>query len=428
MDDQPAPERLAHQLRELRRNAGDPSYATIERWGRQQTPAVNLGKSKLSPWFKGTSVPTDGPPFTKLVELLEARAFKTSATPQRGVPAWRAMRNAADQERRRTVSGGPAPSRGDTPSIRNGAEVRLPAAADADKAGRILRLLPPDGPWQGRLRKAETMFRVPLSVSNVVCDALPALDDDKFKYVDPELQHAHEAMLQSLTALCFELNGMTDISDEGQEMLEISHPGTAAERNELNRLACQARDQFINLYWDLVNLLNVRGIASPAEVSGPTSTSGAASLDITVELQAGYTVTGGSVALLPIEVAGQVRSEDFSGPYFVAVRVSNPSPVSVQIAGAGIDIDCGAQVVLPYLLPPLGPGGGQLPFDLGSHAGGGAVGSAAEFGHSFRMIAEQGGTPQRVRAFARVGSGALFHGPWVPVAALVPFLTRVFTE
>jgi hypothetical protein len=121
-------------------------------------------------------VPEDGPLFTKLVELLGARAFKKSATLQRGVPAWRAMRNAADQERRRTVSGGPAPSRDDTVSIPDGAEIRLPAAADANanKAGRTLRLLPPDGPWQGWLRKAEAMFRVPLSVSNVVCDALPA--------------------------------------------------------------------------------------------------------------------------------------------------------------------------------------------------------------------------------------------------------------
>ncbi|MCX4419319.1 hypothetical protein [Streptomyces mirabilis] len=44
------------------------------------------------------------------------------------------------------------------------------------------------------------------------------------------------------------------------------------------------------------------------------------------------------------------------------------------------------------------------------------------------MIAERGGTPQRVRAFARVGSGTLFHAPWTPASKLLPFLRTVFVE
>ncbi|NUK16271.1 hypothetical protein HRW21_13345 [Streptomyces lunaelactis] len=428
MDDRPAADHLARELRELKANAGDPSYATIAAWGQQQKPAVNLSKSKLSPWFNGTSVPADGRPFTTLVELLEARALQKSRTPKRGVPTWRAMRDSADQERRRAVSGGLAAAPGAIPSARGGAEAPPPAAADAGKASRLLRLLPPDGLWQSWLRKAETMFRVPLTVSNVVCDALPALEDDQFTYVDPELQSAHEAMMEGLRALCFELNGMTDISDEGPQVLETSHPGTAAERNDLNRQACTARDRFLPVYWQLVNLLNGRGLASPKDIPESSPGPGSGPLNITVELQAGYTMAQGGVALLPIEVAGQVRSEAFSGPYFFAVRAATGS-TGVQIAAVGIDTDCGAEVQLPYLFSPRGPGGKeQLPFDLGSHAGGHAVANAAELGHGFLMIAEKGGTPRRVRAFARVGSGGLFYGPWIPATDLLPFLTTVFNE
>ncbi|WP_371749279.1 hypothetical protein [Streptomyces sp. NBC_00280] len=423
MDDRPAAGHLARALRELKAKAGDPSYDTIAAWGRRQDPAVNLSKSKLSPWFNGISVPADGRPFTVLVELLEARALRKSGTPKRGVPAWRAMRDAADQERRRAAS---AP--GAIPSARGGDEAPSPAAADADKAGRLLRLLPPDGLWQSWLRKAETMFRVPLDVSNAVCDALPALEDDQFKYIDPELQAAHEAMMEGLRALCFELNGMTDISDEGPQVLEISHPGTAEGRNDLNRQACTARDLLLSAYWQLVNLLNGRGIASPKDASGPPPESGAGQLDITVQLQAGYTVAHGGVALFPIEVADQVRSEAFSGPYFLAVRAANPGPIGVQIAAVGIDIDCGGQVQLPWLFPQRGPGGEQLPFDLGSHAGGQAVAYAVGLGHNFLAVAKRGGTPRRVRAFARVGSGGLFYGSWIPAADLLPFLTTAFSE
>ncbi|MCQ8836649.1 hypothetical protein NQU54_48640, partial [Streptomyces samsunensis] len=70
MNDLPASQRLAHALRELKKNAGSPSYATIAAWGEQQKPKVALGKSKLSPWFSGKSVPADGRPFTTLIDLL----------------------------------------------------------------------------------------------------------------------------------------------------------------------------------------------------------------------------------------------------------------------------------------------------------------------------------------------------------------------
>ncbi|WP_331719952.1 hypothetical protein [Streptomyces sp. NBC_00147] len=273
MNELSATARLADALRELRTNAGSPSLAKMEGWGRQQDPPINWSKSKLSPWFSGKSVPTEGRAFVTLIEMLEAQALKKSGAPKRGIHIWRVMRNAADQERRRAASGGSVPSSGDVSATSDG-EPRPLVTADTDKAVRLLRLLPPNGPWQSWLRKAESLFKVPLSVSNVVCDALPALEDDQFKYVDPELQAAHEAMLHGLAALCFELNGMTDISDEGPQVLEISYPGTAAERNELNRQACTARAQFLLVYWQLVNLFNRRGIASEDKSTGPRPTPG----------------------------------------------------------------------------------------------------------------------------------------------------------
>ncbi|MGW4438006.1 hypothetical protein ACWELO_19965 [Streptomyces sp. NPDC004596] len=110
MNDQPGAAQLARALRELKEKAGRPSYAAIAAWGQQQTPAVNLSKSKLSAWFNGISVPTSDRPFTVLVELLEARAQQKSGSPKRGLPQWKAMQKAAENERRCAGFGGSAPS------------------------------------------------------------------------------------------------------------------------------------------------------------------------------------------------------------------------------------------------------------------------------------------------------------------------------
>lgn len=114
MDDQSAAERLATELRQLRTNAGSPTYAQIAQWGSRQHPPVSLGKSKLSLWFSGKSVPEDDRPFAVLVELLEARAQQRSSTPRHGLASWQTRRTAADQERRRETGGFPAVRRGTT--------------------------------------------------------------------------------------------------------------------------------------------------------------------------------------------------------------------------------------------------------------------------------------------------------------------------
>ncbi|MEU2490943.1 hypothetical protein [Streptomyces sp. NPDC007883] len=106
-------------------------------------------------------------------------------------------------------------------------------------------------------------------MSHPVCDAWEALHGDFYDYRDPALQAAHKKLLEALDALCFELNGMTDISDEGPQVLEIPHPGTPEERNELNRQACAARDGFLPAYKEMINLLNARS-PTPSVAPAPS--------------------------------------------------------------------------------------------------------------------------------------------------------------
>lgn len=123
MNNLPACERLAHELRELRMKAGSPSYAMIKALGEQQEHKVALRKSKLSSWFSGTNVPADGRPFTTLIALLEAKALQKSGTPKQGVDAWQVMRKAAEQEKRRADSSGDdrsTPDEAETPQRSEG--------------------------------------------------------------------------------------------------------------------------------------------------------------------------------------------------------------------------------------------------------------------------------------------------------------------
>lgn len=171
MDDWPATEHLAYEMGRLRADAGNPSYAVIEGWGRRQSPEVNLGKSKLSPWFSGKSVPADGRPFTILIELLEDRASRKSGTPKRGVQVWRAMRSDADQERRRvgrgssqgTLAAPPASSAGQFDSVAGGSiggDANVTAAAESPETlvrGEELadQLRRSSGIWRARLSSVD---------------------------------------------------------------------------------------------------------------------------------------------------------------------------------------------------------------------------------------------------------------------------------
>ncbi|MER7001013.1 hypothetical protein [Streptomyces sp. NPDC000410] len=265
------------------------------------------------------------------------------------------------------------------------------------------------------------MFKVPLSVSNPVCDALEALEDDPVDYVDKTLQAAHDKMLTALAALCFELNGMTDISDEGPQVLEMSYPSTSEERNELNRQACTARDAFLPAYRDVINLLNARGWAR--RNTGVSSRSEAPSL--TVELKCAFTMGDDVRKILPLSPDG-LPSGDIGGPYFLVVRASNRGAVGIEIAEAGVQIDCAAKggMLAPFEFDKFGPGGQvQLPPTLGSHAGFSAFANPKDVGAALMKLVGSGLTPQRVRPWVLTGAGDKFDGPWTPAMDLLPLIS-----
>ncbi|MFE2561607.1 hypothetical protein ACFXGT_37485 [Streptomyces sp. NPDC059352] len=262
MGETSACDRLTAELKTLR-DASELTYSAITAQAEKQMPPVKLGKSKLSAWFSGTNVPKkdDDAAFSYLVALLEARA-KKHGVPSKGIEWWRARRDEAAAERNPSAAPTKPSPRPIPPAT------TLPPAephpGDVAKAAQLLRLLPFDGSWRRWLENAPAMFKVPLTVSDPVRDAHRRLEKDLPDYVDPELHDAHRDLLTALADLCWELNGMNDISDEGQPVLEVSYPGTSAERNELNRQACQTRDAFIPAYCTMINLLNRKNLLPPA--------------------------------------------------------------------------------------------------------------------------------------------------------------------
>ncbi|WKV74162.1 hypothetical protein AW27_023250 [Streptomyces sp. PCS3-D2] len=430
MSDTPAVDTLAAALAELRK-VTNLSLGQIETYGRAQQPPVNLGRSKTSPWFTGKSVPEAGRPFTVLVDYLEGRAQQKVGRPKWGVGRWERLRKAAAEERRLqpsdsdTAEPPPAATVSDAPV----APVGLPSDSDRLKAARLLNLLPHDGPWRTWLRKAPTLFRIPLSVSHPVCDAYEALEDDALDYVDPVLQEAHEAVMAGLEEFYGELNGMHDVSDEGKPVLEMSYPGTEAERNDLNRQACQARDGFLDAYRSLVNLLNARGLLSPGEPvqhGAKSQGGGDGTPDIGVELLAGANLKDGRIITIPVGLAGQEGRQIFSEPYYLTVKAANRGVHDVEIEGVRIELDYGAEAPVPYIFPADGIGGRkQLPFRLGSHAGGKAMANAAELGHAVaRLGRDHRAMPRRVRAVAWTGSGIDFEGAWIEMKDVAPLLLK----
>ncbi|OKI85916.1 hypothetical protein AMK10_35615 [Streptomyces sp. CB02058] len=65
---------------------------------------MNLGRSKLSQWFSGESVPADVNAFDALVCFLERRAAQKQGTTRRPTSVMEGLRAAADAERRRATA------------------------------------------------------------------------------------------------------------------------------------------------------------------------------------------------------------------------------------------------------------------------------------------------------------------------------------
>ncbi|MEU3976744.1 hypothetical protein [Streptomyces bacillaris] len=398
--------RLAEELLKLKTASG----MTYTQIGNQATKqGRKLGKSKLSGWLKGTNVPEADGSFELLVHLLEAHAVRNgSGVASRGLSWWRALQRKAVAER--DAAGAPKPAaRTVLPSTQ-------PAAlhpGDVDKATRLLNCLPLDGYWLRWLQDAETMLKVPLIVSDPLCDAHRLLQRDRLAYIDPELHTAHQELVAPLGALTYEFNGMTDISDEGQDVLEISDPGTPGARNELHRQVCQARDGFLPPYDRMINLLNRKNLLSPAPKS---------SLDITVDLLAARWARDGAL-VAPLAAGTLLPGQGPTAPYYFAVQVASRNDQGPQIATAGIELaKPDGTLAASYLFPARGPTPApQLPFQLTAYGSGQALVNAPEAALLFRGL----GTVARVRPFAHTGSGQVFHGSWRTRDELQPFLDTV---
>ncbi|MGW8767752.1 hypothetical protein ACWGN5_35290 [Streptomyces sp. NPDC055815] len=406
MGETSARDRLAEELRKLKAASGL-TLTLIESQATKQ--GLNLKRGKLSNWFKGTNVPEADASFALLVQLLEARARNKSGVAVRGLPWWRALRNEAAAERDAT---GPKPAvRPALPATQAEAD---PHPGDVDKAARLLGRLPLDGYWLRWLQDAQTMLKVPLIVSDPLCDAHRPLETDRPDYVDPELHAAHQELVAALGALTYELNGMTDISDEGQDVLEIDHPGTTGARNALHRQVCQARDSFLPAYDRMINLLNRKNLLPPAPKSP---------LDITVDLLAARWAHEGALAA-PLADGALLPSPDPTAPFYFAVNVASRNDQGPQIAAVGIGmVKPDGTLAASYRFPARGPAHRpQLPFQLTAYGAGQALANAPEVAVSLQAL---GNTVASVRPFAHTGSGQIFHGEWRTMAEVQPFLSTV---
>ncbi|MET8514362.1 hypothetical protein [Streptomyces sp. NPDC005077] len=149
---------------------------------RSTKQGLKLGRSKLSSWFKGTNVPEADASFELLVQLLEARARNKPGVAMRGMPWWRALQKEAAIERE--AAGALKPT-ARTVLPATPAEA-APHPGDADKTERLLSRLPLNGYWLRWLQDAQTMLKIPLIVSDPLCDAHRLLQGDRPAYVDPD--------------------------------------------------------------------------------------------------------------------------------------------------------------------------------------------------------------------------------------------------
>ncbi|ALO05620.1 hypothetical protein AQF52_0018 [Streptomyces venezuelae] len=407
MGETSARDRLAEELRKLKTDSGL-TYTRIENQARKQN--LRLTRSKLSNWFTGTNVPEADASFTLLVQLLEKHAHARSGVARRGLQWWSALQKKAAAER--DATGAPKPAARTAPPATP--SEAAPHSGDVDKAARLLSRLPLDGYWLRWLQDAQTMLKVPLIVSDPLCDAHRPLETDRPAYVDPELQAAHQELVAALGALTYELNGMNDISDEGQDVLELSNPGTTAARNALHRQVCQARDSFLLAYDRMINLLNRKNLLSPAPKSP---------LDITVDLLAARWAHEGVLAA-PLAAGALLPSRDPTAPYYFAVDVASRNDQGPQIAAVGIEmVKPDGTLAASYRFPARGPGHRpRLPFQLTAYGAGQALANGPEVAVSLQALR---GAVARVRPFAHTGSGQIFHGEWRTMAEMQPFLGTV---
>ncbi|MFE3310162.1 hypothetical protein ACFXMF_14425, partial [Embleya sp. NPDC059213] len=107
---------LARTLRELREQAGSPTYTKLVHQGAAQQPPIVLNTTLLGDWFNGHGVPADPRRFAFLVTWLEREA--TRLNPDRvPTPAAAWERRRVEAERKRRPAGRPRLSHPDVPGV-----------------------------------------------------------------------------------------------------------------------------------------------------------------------------------------------------------------------------------------------------------------------------------------------------------------------
>ncbi|MFJ2061188.1 hypothetical protein ACIOMM_35450 [Streptomyces sp. NPDC087908] len=257
------------------------------------------------------------------------------------------------------------------------------------------------------------MLKVPRIVNDPLCDAHRPLEADRPDYIDPELQAAHQELVASLGALTYELNGMTDIYDEGQDVLEIDHPGNAAARNALHQQVCQARDGFLCTYDRMINLLNRKNLLPPAPQHHPRPP--------------GARWAQEAPSPRPSPPTPCCRARTPTALYYFAVNVASGNDQGPQIAEVGIEmVKPDGTLATSYRFPARGPAHrSQLPLQLTGYGASQALAKPPEVVVSLQAL---GNTVARVRPFAQTGNGQIFHGEWRTMAEVQPFLGTVLPK
>lgn len=146
------------------------------------------------------------------------------------------------------------------------AEPAAPHTADRAKSGRVFDAIPPDARWIKVLAEGAPLHRVPTWLADAVYDAYDTLTGDVVDFIDPEAAEEHQALVEALGDLHAEFIGTFPpggVSGYKYTEVPVEWKGTDPTRyyKALEDLST-ARQRFLDLYRQLSNTLNRKGLLS----------------------------------------------------------------------------------------------------------------------------------------------------------------------
>jgi hypothetical protein len=134
---------------------------------------------------------------------------------------------------------------------------------DRAKAARVLQALPPDARLLSALRSDAPMRRIPDWLAEAVYRTHETLAADPVDFIDPDVAHAHQALINTLDALG---EGFSDtFPPEGDGDLDYTEVPPEWRRTDPGRYyetlqsLSTARQAVVNSYKELVNAMNRAG-------------------------------------------------------------------------------------------------------------------------------------------------------------------------